>query len=228
MSDKEKQENEKKIAAEKAAEYVEDGMIVGLGTGSTVYYSINKIGELVKKGMKIKAVSSSLSTTRLSESLNIELISINDADKIDLTIDGADEVDRNLNGIKGGGGALLFEKILALSSEKNIWIVDSGKLVEKLGRFPLPVEVIPYASNLVSENLKSDNLNFTVRRINNETYKTDSGNFIFDLRMNEIDDPSGFDRRLKSVTGIVETGLFIGIADTVVIGKNNSTEILNR
>ena len=177
--------------------------------------------------MKIKAVSSSLSTTRLSESLNIELISINDADKIDLTIDGADEVDRNLNGIKGGGGALLFEKFLHYLQKKHMdsWFRQACR---KARQISLPVEVIPYASNLVSENLKSDNLNFTVRRINNETYKTDSGNFILIFGWMKLMIRQGFDRRLKSVTGIVETGLFIGIADTVVIGKNNSTEILNR
>ncbi|HMS64899.1 MAG TPA: ribose-5-phosphate isomerase RpiA [Ignavibacteria bacterium] len=228
MSNTDQQNKEKKLAGEKAAEFLKDGMTVGLGTGSTVFFTINKIGEMVADGLKIKAVSSSDATSRLAESHNIKMISINDDIQIDLTIDGADEADKYFNGIKGGGGALLFEKIIALSSKKNIWIIDSNKMVEKLGKYPLPVEIIPFGYKRVFERLSSMNLNPSVRMRNNEFFLTDSGNFIFDLHLKEINDPVKLDKELKMITGIVETGLFINIADTIIIGKENSTEILHK
>lgn len=228
LKDKEKLEIEKKTAAEKAVEFIQDGMIVGLGTGSTVYYAIIKLGEMVKDGLKVKAVSSSSSTSKLAGTLNIELININDAGKIDLTIDGADEVDYNLNGIKGGGGALLFEKITALSSSLNVWIADSTKLVNKLGKFPLPVEVIPFGQKRVFEILNSTGLNPELRIRDGKKYLTDSGNYIFDLHTGVINDPEGLDKELKLISGVVETGLFTGIADTAVVSENESVKILKR
>lgn len=228
MKGKEKQEYEKKTAGEKAAEFVKDGMIVGLGTGTTVYYAINKLGEMIKNGLKIRAVSSSNATTKLAGTLNIELINLNDADKIDLTIDGADEVDHSLNGIKGGGGALLFEKITALSSALNVWIIDSGKLVDKLGKFPLPVEIIPFGSKRVFEILNSKGLNPVQRIRDGKNYLTDSGNFIFDLHTGGINDPVKLDKELKLINGVVETGLFAGIADVVVVSENETVKILKR
>ena len=125
MEEKDKQNSEKKLAAEKAVEFVKDGMIVGIGTGSTVFFAIKKLGELVRNGLNISAVSTSDSTTKLAEAEGIRLITLEKAVRPDINIDGADEADRNFNGIKGGGGALLFEKIVALSSAKNIWIIDS-------------------------------------------------------------------------------------------------------
>lgn len=225
MKDSQK-ETEKKLAAEKAVEFVKDGMTVGLGTGSTVYYAINKLGELVNEGLKIKTVSSSNASTKLAKSLGIEVVSIDDVPLIDINIDGADEADISFNGIKGGGGALLFEKIVALNSEKNIWIVDSAKLVKTLGKFPLPIEVIPFGYKRVFEHLKD--CNPELRMKDGKIYKTDSGNYIFDLYLKKIEDPLIMDMELKQVTGIVETGLFIDIADTIIIGKENSTEIINK
>ncbi len=128
--------NEKRLAAEKSTEFINNGMIIGLGTGSTVFFLVNKLAELVKNGLNIKCVSTSNQTNVLASGLGINIIDLNEVDKIDLTIDGADEVDKNLNGIKGGGGALLFEKIVAAASSKVIWIVDSKKFVNKLGKFP--------------------------------------------------------------------------------------------
>jgi len=203
-------------------------MTVGLGSGSTVYFAIKKIGELVRAGLNIKAVSTSDGTTQLAQSEGIKLIPIDDAVEIDLTIDGADEVDRSFNGIKGGGGALLFEKIVALSSEKNIWIVDSAKLVDKLGKFPLPVEVIPFGYKRVFKIIGDMKLNPVIRKKGNDLYFTDSGNLIFDLHIGEINDPVNMNEELKLINGIVETGLFINIADVVIAGKNNSTEIINK
>jgi len=219
-----RKEVEKKSAAEKAVEFIEDGMTIGLGTGSTVFYAISKIGELVKEGLKIKTVSSSNASTKLAESLGIEVVSIDEIPLIDINIDGADEVDISFNGIKGGGGALLFEKIVALNSRKNIWIVDSEKMVETLGKFPLPVEVIPFGYKRVFEHLRD--CNPELRITDGKIFKTDSGNYIFDLHLNVIVDPLILDMELKQITGIVETGMFIDIADTVIVGKENSTEII--
>jgi ribose 5-phosphate isomerase A len=133
--------NEKKIAANYSVNFIEDGMIVGLGTGSTVAFMLQKLSERIKAGLNITAVSTSQATTKLANSFGIKLIELSDVDEIDVTIDGADEVDENLNGIKGGGGALLHEKIIASNSKQNIWIIDSSKLVKTLGKFPLPVEL---------------------------------------------------------------------------------------
>ena len=221
-----KQNLEKKIAAEKAIECVENGMVVGLGTGSTVFFALYKLGELKKNGLNFKAVSTSDDTTELAQSMGIKLISIDEVKEIDLTIDGADEADRSFNGIKGGGGAMLFEKIVALSSKVNIWIIDSGKLVDKLGKFPLPVEVIPFGYKRVFEKLKTMNLNPELRKQGNKLFFTDSGNYIIDLHLNEIDDAGKSDKDLKLLTGVVETGLFIDIPDKIIIGRENSTEIL--
>lgn len=203
-------------------------MTIGLGSGSTVFFAVKKIGELVRSGLNIKAVSTSDATTQLAQSEGIKLIYIDDANDIDLTIDGADEADSSFNGIKGGGGALLFEKIVALSSKKNVWIVDSAKLVEKLGKFPLPVEVIPFGYKRVFQLIERINLNPVIRKKNEEFYFTDSGNLIFDLHIGEIKDPVKLNKELKLINGIVETGLFINIADTIVVGRSNSTEIISK
>lgn len=219
---------EKKAAAERAVEFIKEGMTVGLGSGSTVFFAIKKLGELVRAGLDIRAVSTSDGTTQLAQSEGINLISIDESSEIDLTIDGADEVDRSFSGIKGGGGALLFEKIVALSSKKNIWIVDSAKLVDKLGKFPLPVEVIPFGHKRVFKIIEEMKLNPVIRKKGNDLYFTDSGNLIFDLHIGEIIDPVKINKELKLINGIVETGLFINIADIVIVGKNNSTEILNK
>lgn len=228
MQNTDKQNIEKKNAAEKAAEFVKDGMTIGLGTGSTVFFAVKKLGEFARHGLNFKAVSTSDTTTRLVQSSGIKLISIDDVDNIDLTIDGADEVDNNFNGIKGGGGALLFEKITALYSKKNIWIIDSGKLVNKLGKFPLPVEVIPFGYKRVFNLLKEKKYSPEIRKQNNEIYQTDSGNYILDLHLGEIEDAIMLESELKAIAGIIETGLFINIADTVIIGNENTTEIRNK
>ncbi len=228
MSQSDTQNLEKKIAGEKAAEFVSEGTVIGLGTGSTVYFAIRKLGEMVENGLDIKAVSTSHSTTELTKSFKIKTVSINDVDTIDLTIDGADEVDNNFNGIKGGGGALLFEKIVALSSKKNIWAVDSGKMVDKLGMFPLPVEVIPFGYKRVFDMLEEINFKPSMRKNEGKFFLTDSGNYIFDLYLQKISNPMQLDKDLKSISGIVETGLFIDIADTIIIGKSDKAEVLTK
>lgn len=228
MEEKNKQNSEKKLAAEKAVEFVKDGMIVGIGTGSTVFYAIKKLGELVQNGLNISAVSTSDSTTKLAGAEGIRLINLDKAVRPDINIDGADEADRNFNGIKGGGGALLFEKIVALSSAKNIWIIDSSKNVEQLGKFPLPVEVIPFGYKRVLNIFKEMKYYPELRIKNNNPYLTDSGNYILDLHLEKIEDAGILDKEIKLITGVVETGLFINIADVIITGKNNSVEILRK
>lgn len=216
----------KKTAAYKAAEYIEQGMTVGLGSGSTVYHVITRIGELVKEGLDIKCVSTSSTTSSLANQHEIKLIDLSETDSIDLTIDGADEIDPQLCGIKGGGGALLFEKIVALNSKRNIWIADSSKLVETLGKFPLPIEVIPFGSQRVFRILNEMNLNPVIRKKDNQVYKTDSGNIIMDLNTGAISDPQVLDRELKLISGVVETGIFCGIADMAVLADGENIRIL--
>jgi len=220
---------EKKLAGEKAAEFIKNQMTVGLGTGSTVFYTINKIGEMVKAGMKIKAVSSSRTTTKLAESLGIKLYSLNEFNKIDITIDGVDEVDSNFNGIKGGGGALLFEKIVASASDKIVWVLDSSKKVDRIGGFPLPIEISPFGHIYIFNMLKNKGMNPVLRKVNDELFITESGNYIIDLHLRRIDNPTELALWLDSVSGIVEHGLFINMVDIVIIGKDGSTKsIVNR
>lgn len=220
--------NQKKSAGEKAVEFITDGMTLGLGTGSTVHYTIHKVAELVKNGMKLTCVSTSSSTTKLAESLGINLVSLNDVDKIDLTIDGADEVDNNLNGIKGGGGALLFEKLVAKISDKNIWVVDSTKLVNKLGKFPLPVEVVQFAAKNLLKKFKDLDYNPEFRMNGNDYYLTDSSNMIIDLHLNKIEEPGALEKSLKGITGVVECGLFIDVADMILIGTEDGVRVIRR
>lgn len=218
--------NLKQIAAEKAAEFIKDGMIIGLGTGSTVFFLLNKVGDLVRDGLNIRAVSTSAQTTLIANERNIPLIPFESAERIDLTIDGADEVDPELNGIKGGGGALLFEKIIASASEEVIWIVDSSKIVNKLGRFPLPVEVVPLASDFLLKKFDKSDYKPVLRKSGEELYKTDSGNYIIDLHLNEIKNPVNLEIELNLLPGVVENGLFINIADKVLVGSKNGIKIL--
>lgn len=219
--------NSKKIAGEKAVEFIKDGMIIGLGTGSTVYYTINKLAEKVREGLGIKAVSTSSSTTKLATQLGIEIVPFDEVDYIDLTIDGADEVDNNLNGIKGGGGALLYEKLVASYSKKIIWVVDKSKMVSILGKFPLPIEVIPFAHHQVFNKLKSLNLNPKLRKVDHSFYITDGEHYIIDLSLEKIESPYELDNTLKSIPGVVETGLFLNMADMVIVGNEGKVGIVN-
>jgi ribose 5-phosphate isomerase A len=220
--------NEKKIAAEYSVNFIEDGMTVGLGTGSTVELMVYKLAERIKAGLNIKAISTSQATTKLASSLGIKLTKLDEVEEIDVTIDGADEVDQNLNGIKGGGGALLQEKIVAVNSKKNIWIVDSTKIVETLGKFPLPVEVIKLGSTQLCVRLEANGFKPTIRVKKNTRFVTDNNNFIIDLKMDKIPDPVALDMKLKSFSGVVETGLFCSIATTVIVGMKDKVKIINK
>lgn len=215
----------KYVAAKRSVEFIEDGMRVGMGTGSTAAWMVRCLGELVQGGMKIKGVPTSNRTAELARELGIEVITLDQAKWLDVTIDGADEFDPNLNLIKGGGGAHLQEKIVATASDRMIVITDISKQVETLGAFPLPVEVIPFgwqtSQKLIKETLASMDVQgneITQRMQGDAPFRTDEGNYILDLHLNRITDPRQFALLINQVPGVVENGLFIDICDTVVIG----------
>lgn len=214
----------KRLAAEKAVSYIKNGMVVGLGTGTTAYWAIQKIAEEVKNGLDIQAVASSLQTEIMAKQAGIPFIEFSEIKDIDIYIDGADEVDAQHNLIKGGGGALLREKVLAYNSRQFYVIVDESKLVNQLGKFPLPVEVVNFALPLTLANLKALGCTPALRTINNETFITDNGNLIIDCRFGNIPDPAALNNKIKSIPGVVETGLFIRNRVTaVIVGSPNGS-----
>jgi ribose 5-phosphate isomerase A len=218
--------NPKQLAGEKAVEFIREGMTVGLGTGSTAYFSVKKIGDLVKNGFQIKAVCTSQATHELAVSSGITILRMDEADHIDLTIDGADEVDPDGHGIKGRWGALLFEKIVAVNSEINIWVVDESKIVKKLGKFPLPVEVIPFGYKQVLDHFTRLGFNPVLRVDDGREFLTDSGNYIIHLHLGVIEDPLELDRTIRQIPGVVEHGLFPGIVNKVIVADEKDIRIL--
>ncbi|EAF8531022.1 ribose-5-phosphate isomerase RpiA [Listeria monocytogenes] len=222
--------NQKKIAGEKACELIEDGMVVGLGTGSTVYYTIEKLGQMVNNGLHITGVATSEETTKQAEKLGIPLKSLNDVTEIDVTIDGADEIDTNFQGIKGGGGALLREKMVASASLKNIWVVSEEKLVRSLGKFPLPLEVIPFGWKQIERTLAKEQIQTNLRKQSNEeVYVTNNGNYILDIVNQSFTDAEMWQEKLAQIPGVVEHGLFLDYVDVIICGKaNGETEIIKK
>lgn len=219
----------KYAAAKRSVEFIETGMRVGLGTGSTAAWMVRCLGERVEKeGLRIKAVPTSIQTAELAKNLGIQVISLDEARWLDLTIDGADECDDELNLIKGGGGALLREKIVATASDQMIVIADADKEVGMLGSFPLPVEVIPFGwqttKSLVEEallNVEVAGYQATLRRKNQDIFRTDEGNFILDLNLKKIENPRQLALILNQIPGVVENGLFIDICDVAIIGSSD-------
>ncbi len=214
------------VAARRAADYVEDGMRVGLGTGSTAAWLVRCLGEMVREeGLRIKGVPTSTRTGELARDVGIEVISLDEAKWLDLTIDGADEFDSDLNLIKGGGGALLQEKIVATASDRMVVIADAAKEVEHLGAFPLPVEVIPFGwqttQALIEETLISMDVmgrSSSLRMNSDHPFVTDEGNHILDLHLHRIGNARQLALVLNQMPGVVENGLFIDICDAVVVG----------
>ncbi|MBC2038733.1 ribose-5-phosphate isomerase RpiA [Listeria marthii] len=214
--------NQKKIAGEKACEWIKDGMIVGLGTGSTVYYTIEKLGDMVAKGLQVNGVATSEETAKQAEKLGIPLKSLNDVTEIDVTIDGADEIDADFQGIKGGGGALLREKMVANASLKNIWVVSEEKLVRNLGEFPLPLEVIPFGWKQIQRELEKDDIETNLRKQSSgEVYVTNNGNYILDIVNQTFTDTAMWQEKLAQIPGVVEHGLFLDYVDMIICGKAN-------
>lgn len=213
---------QKQIAAAAAVEFVENKMIVGLGTGSTSEFAIRLLATKVKNGLKIVGVPSSITTEKLARRLKIPLVSdFGVITKIDVTIDGADEVDPQLNLIKGGGGALTREKIVASRSERVIIIVDEKKLVKRLGKFSLPVEVVPFGWRSTMEILRSFGARTKLReKARGGAFQTDNSNYIIDCAFGKIKRPPQLAEQLKNIVGVVEVGLFIGRADLVLVGRS--------
>ena len=220
-------ENLKKIAGIKAAEFVTDGMVVGLGTGSTAYYFVEEIGRRIKEeGLQITAVTTSSVTTNQAQGLNIPLKSIDEVDEVDVTVDGADEIDRQFNGIKGGGGALLMEKVVATPTKQYIWVVDESKMVEKLGAFKLPVEVVQYGAEQVFRRFEKAGYKPSFREKDGQRFVTDMKNFIIDLDLGLIEDPIALGRQLDLQVGIVEHGLFNQMVDKVIVAGQAGVQVL--
>jgi len=216
----------KKLAGEKATEAIRDGMTIGLGTGSTVYFTIMRVGELVRDGLRVRAIPTSKQTEKLAIENGVELCTFADVQRLDLTIDGADELNPSLDLIKGGGGALLWEKLVAASSDRLIIVADESKCVETLGAFPLPVEVIPFAWQTTSKRVEKLNIEPQMRMIGDKPFVTDNGNYILDCRCGAIDNPAELHNNLKVLTGVVETGLFISMAKTSIIAGSDGIRIL--
>ena len=220
-------DNAKVLAAQKSLEFIKDGMVVGLGSGSTATHFIQLLGEKVKQGLMIRGIASSKASEDLAVSLTIPITDFSTCPEIDVTIDGADEVAPGLALIKGGGGALLREKIVASASKKFIIVADSSKVVSQLGAFPLPVEVIPMAAPLVFRKLEALGINPSVRHHNNgEDYVTDEGNLILDCKCGTIADPSKLAASIRQIVGVVEHGLFLNMANLALIASNSEVNEL--
>jgi ribose 5-phosphate isomerase A len=220
--------NPKQLVGEKATEYVKGGMVVGLGTGSTAYFAIVKIGELVKNGLKIKGVPTSKQTEELALSLNIPLLEMADVTHIDVTIDGADEYDPQKQLIKGGGGALLREKIIASITKFYVIIADQSKKSAVLGSFALPVEITPFAKEITLMQLKNLGCQPVLRLKDGKLFISDNQNYIADCKFTAIENPEQLNQQLNLIPGVVENGLFVNMANIVITEDGNGgVEVLD-
>jgi ribose 5-phosphate isomerase A len=220
---------EKQIAARAAVELVEAGSVVGLGSGSTAAYAVRFLAERVRQGLNIVGIPTSQQTQHLAEQLGIPLATLEEHPQIDLDIDGADEIDPMLNLIKGGGGAFLREKIIASVSRRFIVIADSAKQVKRLGKFPLPVEVVPFAQSLIKPQIEALGAKVNLRSYAyGNPYVTDEGHHILDCTFGEIADPPALAEKLRCIPGVIEHGLFIGMAELALIGRDGKVIQLRR
>jgi len=214
----------------KAAELVHDGTTIGIGTGSTAKHFILALGERVKKGLKIRGVPTSDNSKQLAEECGIITLELNDAEKIDTAFDGADEINASLDLIKGGGGAMLQEKMVAFAARHFIVMADESKMVQHLGKFPLPVEVVPYGWKKVKQYIEALGCKQITLRIRNENvFITEHGHYILDSYFDNIPDPGILNQQLHSIPGVVETGLFLDMAKQVLVGyADGTTKLINR
>lgn len=222
-------DQEKEAAARASLQFVKHGQVVGLGTGSTAAYFIKLLGEEVRKGLRIRGIPTSDRSRELAMSLGIPLTTLDECQEIAVTVDGADEVDPQLRLIKGGGGALLREKIVASATRQMVVVADASKRVECLGTFPLPVEVIKFAQTLVAKRISALGAQVTLRTSSEgKPYLTDENNHILDCRFGEIRDPDGLARELSAMPGVVEHGLFIGMASVALFACGSEIVELRR
>ncbi len=222
-------EAEKAAAAEAAIADARDGMLIGLGSGSTAAWAIKGLGRRVREGLRVDCVATSRASEALARSVGLPVRPFDDVSRVDLTIDGADEIDPALRAIKGGGGALLREKVVAAASDRVSIIIDGSKWVARLGRFPLPIEVLPLAGAWVARAVTDMGGVPTRRLLSDGTpFHTDQGNVIFDTAFTVIEDPDRLAASLARVPGIVEHGLFLDEIDTVFIGRPGRVEVVRR
>jgi ribose 5-phosphate isomerase A len=206
-----------------AAEHVKDGMSVGLGTGSTAYFFIEKLGERCRKGLNIRAVPSSISSEKLAEKFGIPLVDVDTLTQLDFMVDGADEIDTKHRMIKGGGGALLREKLLAKMSREVIIVIDESKLVDKLGRMHVPVEIVPFAFKTTFERLAAEGYKGNLRMASEgNPFQTDESNYIIDISFDfPIENPEEQHKKIKEITGVIETGFFFNLAKRILVGYSS-------
>ncbi len=222
-------EDQKKAVGEAAAALVEDGMVVGLGTGSTAVWFVRALGA---RGLNITGVATSTATAELAASLGIRLGELGETKRIDLTVDGADEIGPGLSLIKGGGGALLREKLVWEASNRCVVIADAGKVVPLLGQFALPIEVVAFGRNTTVSRICDVLAEFDIgmppklRQKDGQPFRTDSGNLIYDAACGRIEEPAALAAALKSVTGVVDHGLFLDLADQALIGGEAGVTVL--
>ncbi len=228
MAKEQAKEQEKEAAAQASLRFIGDGQVVGIGTGSTAAYFIKSLGEQVKNGLRIRGIPTSEHSRQLAASLGIPLTTLDECPEIDVTVDGADEVDPQLRLIKGGGGALLREKIVASASKQVVIVADSSKRVPVLGKFGLPVEVIKFAQAVVKKKIEALGARVSLRQVNGRPYLTDENNYIFDCHFGEIADPNRLARQLRDIPGVVEHGLFISIASVVLVAEGREVIELRR
>ena len=216
----------KRAAGRAAADLIKNNSVVGLGTGSTVAFVLERIGERVAGGLALRGVPTSEDTANKARKLGVPLTTLDEVDGLDLTIDGADEIDAARNMIKGGGGALLREKIVAAASSEMVVVVGRNKLVEKLGAFRVPVEIMPFGSRQVIAGVRRLGGEATLRRRGEAPYVTDNGHWILDCDFGLIEDPAALERDLDAIPGVVESGLFLGLAGRVFVGDLDGSFVL--
>ncbi|HUO25129.1 MAG TPA: ribose-5-phosphate isomerase RpiA [Candidatus Aquilonibacter sp.] len=222
-------DREKEAAARASLQFIKDGQVVGLGTGTTAAHFVHLLGEQVQKGLKIRGIPTSERSRQQAANLGIPLTTFEECQSIDVTVDGADEVDPQLRLIKGGGGALLREKIVASATKQMVVVADASKRVAVLGKFPLPVEVIKFARPLVEKRIAALGADVDLRRNSDgQPYLTDENNYILDCRFGRIENVDALARQLSDMPGVVEHGLFIGMANIVLVAVEGRIVELRR
>jgi ribose 5-phosphate isomerase A len=218
----------KRAAALAAVAEIEDGMIVGLGTGTTAAFAIAALADRVAGGLRVTTVATSLATARIAEAHGLPLVPFDRLAHVDIAIDGADEIDGALRAIKGGGGAMLREKIVAAASRRMIAIVDGSKLVDRLGAQPLPVEVLPFAAAFATRRIAELGAEVSRRIAGDAAYRTDQGNLVLDCRFDGIDQPKALAGALSAIPGVLGHGLFLDEIDAAYVGSAEGTRYLPR
>jgi len=223
-------EHMKQLACQRAAQEVQDGMVLGLGTGSTVYYFLQELGRMVREGIRLTGVPTSVRTAEIATRLAIPLTTLDDHPHLDLAVDGADEVDAHLNLVKGAGGALLREKIIAASADRFVVVVDAGKVVTQLGaRYPLPVEVVPFGHTPAIRVLEGLGARVTLRRgTDGQPWVSDNGNYILDCHFGPIPDPGALQEELLAIPAVVDSGLFLNMTDMAIVGQADGVRLLQQ